>query len=124
MKIKVTSFLGNGQRLDGGALFGNVPRTLWSKWIAPDDLVRIPLACLSMFIDIGKHKILVETGIGFFFDKKLRHRYGVGGNEHLLLKNLKARGYHENDITDVILSHLHFVQYILMHSKLQIYHPL
>ena len=107
--ILISSVEGNSQWLDGGAMFGNAPRAVWEKWIPPDDKARIPLACRSLLIETGKEKILCETGIGCFFEPKLAERYGVGdASEHKLLLNLKKIGIEPEQITKVILSHLHF----------------
>ncbi|MDB2613841.1 MBL fold metallo-hydrolase [Chlamydiales bacterium] len=102
---KVTVIEGNHQRLDGGAMFGNAPKSLWEKWIQADDQNRIPLACRSLFIERRKEKFLFDAGIGAFFSPKLRERYGVIEEEHLLLKDLPVS--HE-EVDHVILSHLHF----------------
>ena len=72
-----TTLLGNSQRLDGGAMFGNAPRALWSRWLPPDEASRIPLACRVLLIEAPHRRILFETGIGNFFDPTLRERYGV-----------------------------------------------
>lgn len=100
--------LGNSQRLDGGSMFGNVPRALWSRWCAPDDQGRIGLACRALLIDEGDRKVLLETGIGAFFEPKLKDRFGVVEAEHVLLESLAALGCSDADIDFVILSHLHF----------------
>ncbi|MFW6087851.1 MAG: MBL fold metallo-hydrolase, partial [Myxococcota bacterium] len=80
----ISSVLGNSQRLDGGAMFGNAPRALWSRWIQPDDRNRIPLACRAMLVRDGGRNILFEAGIGAFFEPKLADRYGVVEREHVL----------------------------------------
>ena len=109
MAIQVSSVEGNRQFLDGGSMFGNAPRAVWSKWIAPDERDRIPLACRALLIDDNGKKILCETGIGAFFDPKLADRFGVQDpTEHILLKNLALRGISEDQIDFVVLSHLHF----------------
>ncbi len=109
MAIKVSSIEGNRQFLDGGSMFGNAPRAVWSKWIVPDERDRIPLACRALLIEDGDQKILCETGIGAFFDPKLADRFGVQNpQEHSLLKNLLLKGVKEEDIHYVVLSHLHF----------------
>lgn len=107
--MKLWSLLGNGQRLDGGAMFGNVPRALWSRWYEPDEDHRIDLACRAMLIcDEQGRNILFETGIGAFFEPKLKSRFGVQSDRHLLLENLEAIGRKPSDIDMVVLSHLHF----------------
>jgi glyoxylase-like metal-dependent hydrolase (beta-lactamase superfamily II) len=109
MSATITSIEGNRQLLDGGAMFGNAPRPVWAKWIAPDDIGRIPLACRSMLLEFDGLKVLCETGIGAFFEPKLAERYGVQTPErHLLLENLKKHGHAPDSIDYVILSHLHF----------------
>lgn len=107
-QIKISEVLGNSQLLDGGAMFGNAPRAMWEKWHKPDDLGRIPLACRAMLVDIDGFKVLCETGVGVFFEPKLRERFGVVESDHRLLANLNALGITEEDIDMVILSHLHF----------------
>ncbi|OOG66042.1 MBL fold hydrolase [Rhodanobacter sp. B04] len=107
--MELFSILGNSQRLDGGAMFGNAPKALWSRWIAPDEQNRIPLACrclLAKGLD-GKN-VLFETGIGAFFEPALRERYGVVESQHVLLDSLAAAGLSHEDIDVVVLSHLHF----------------
>lgn len=108
-KITAYSIEGNRQMLDGGSMFGNAPRALWEKWISVDDRGRIPLACRSLLVRTENANILFETGIGAFFEPKLSDRFGVQSpDKHLLLENLKAQGVKPEDITHVVLSHLHF----------------
>ena len=108
MKVLVSSVEGNTQLLDGGAMFGNAPRAVWSKWTPPDEQGRIKLACRSLLVEIDGVRILCETGIGNFFDEKMRKRFGVQESENRLLANLISLGISEQDIDFVILSHLHF----------------
>jgi len=107
--MKLWSILGNSQRLDGGAMFGNVPRGMWERWIAPDEAGRIPLACRCLLVEgLNGKNVLFETGIGAFFPPKLRERFGVMEPEHVLLDSLRAAGFAHEDIDAVVLSHLHF----------------
>jgi glyoxylase-like metal-dependent hydrolase (beta-lactamase superfamily II) len=107
--MKLWSILGNSQRLDGGAMFGNVPRAMWEKWIAPDAQHRIPLACRALLASpVNGKTVLFETGIGAFFDPKLRERYGVVEDRHVLLESLAKAGFRHEDVDAVVLSHLHF----------------
>lgn len=106
--LRLSSIDGNRQRLDGGAMFGNVPRALWSKWYAPDEVGRIELACRALLVDEGPRKVLLEAGIGAFFEPKLRERFGVTEPSHVLLESLAARGLTDADVDVVVLSHLHF----------------
>lgn len=113
VKVLMTHILtpvsGNTQKLDGGAMYGNAPKEIWSKWSPPDEKNRITLACRALLLttDDGR-RLLFETGIGAFFDPKLRERYGVSGGGHVLLQNLAALGVKPDAIDAVILSHLHF----------------
>jgi glyoxylase-like metal-dependent hydrolase (beta-lactamase superfamily II) len=104
----LTSVLGNSQRLDGGAMFGNAPRALWERWIPPDDKNRIPLACRCLVVRDRGRVILLETGIGAFFEPTLRERYGVVEERHVLLESLAGVGLAPDQIDVVVLSHLHF----------------
>jgi glyoxylase-like metal-dependent hydrolase (beta-lactamase superfamily II) len=104
----LTSVLGNSQRLDGGAMFGNAPRPLWEKWIAPDERNRIPLACRCLVVRDGSRIVLLEAGIGAFFEPASRERYGVVEERHVLLDSLAAEGIRPEDVDVVVLSHLHF----------------
>jgi glyoxylase-like metal-dependent hydrolase (beta-lactamase superfamily II) len=109
MEIRLWSVAGNTQALDGGAMFGNVPQALWSRWLAPDDRNRVPLACRALLARLGDgRQVLFETGIGAFFDPVLRDRYGVREDRHVLLESLAALGTHHEEIDAVVLSHLHF----------------
>ncbi len=107
--MEMFSILGNSQRLDGGAMFGNAPRALWSRWIAPDEENRIPLACRCLLVKgLDGRNVLFETGIGAFFEPALRERYGVVESRHVLLDGLAEVGLSHEDIDVVVLSHLHF----------------
>ena len=110
MTYIIHSVEGNTQRLDGGAMFGNVPRALWERWIEPDERHRIPLACRAFLIHdtVRDLRILLEAGIGVFFEPKLADRYGVDNPGHQLLMNLAALGVDPAEIDVVVLSHLHF----------------
>jgi glyoxylase-like metal-dependent hydrolase (beta-lactamase superfamily II) len=103
-----STVLGNSQRLDGGAMFGNAPRALWSRWFPPDELSRIPLACRALLVEDAGRRVLFETGIGTFFEPSLRERYGVVESEHVLLESLGKLGLTDSDVDCVVLSHLHF----------------
>jgi glyoxylase-like metal-dependent hydrolase (beta-lactamase superfamily II) len=105
---EIQPVLGNSQKLDGGAMYGNCPRALWSKWSPPDERDRIDLACRAMLVREPGRLLLFETGIGAFFAPELRERYGVVEERHVLLESLRARGVEPDDIDVVVLSHLHF----------------
>lgn len=107
--MKLWSIEGNSQRLDGGAMFGNAPRELWARWASPDDKNRIRLACRALLArPLNGKTVLFETGIGSFFEPRLRERYGVDESRHVLLDNLASVGLSDQDIDVVVLSHLHF----------------
>lgn len=107
--MRLWSVEGNGQKLDGGAMFGNVPRSMWRRWIEPDDQNRIPLACRALLAEgLAGKNVLFEAGIGTFFEPRLRERYGVVEPEPRLLRALEARGLSHEQIDVVVLSHLHF----------------
>jgi glyoxylase-like metal-dependent hydrolase (beta-lactamase superfamily II) len=90
-------------------MFGNAPRTLWSRWLAPDEENRIELACRCLLArDVDGKTVLFEAGIGAFFEPKLKGRYGVFEERHILLDSLAACGVGHEDIDAVVLSHLHF----------------
>lgn len=89
-------------------MFGNVPRALWEKWCAPDDLGRIDLSCRCFLVDDGERKILIETGVGAFFEPKLRERFGIVEERHVLLDSLAGLNVLPEQIDVVLLSHLHF----------------
>lgn len=107
--MELISLAGNSQQLDGGAMFGNAPKAVWSRWIEPDAHNRIPLACRCLLVkDLDGRNVLFETGIGAFFEPALRERYGVVEEHHVLLESLAAAGLTDADIDVVVLSHLHF----------------
>lgn len=106
--IKISSLLGNSQHLDGGAMFGHVPKALWSKWLTVDDNNCVNLECRALLIEDDNKRILLETGIGAFFPPELKKRYGVSPEHHVLLDSLETLGLTHKDIDVVILSHLHF----------------
>lgn len=107
--MKLWSVLGNSQKLDGGAMFGNAPRAMWARWASPDEHNRIDLACRALLASpLAGRTVLFEAGIGAFFEPKLRERYGVNEDRHVLLDSLAAAGFTPEDIDVVVLSHLHF----------------
>ena len=95
-------------RLDGGAMFGIVPRPLWERRIPPDDRNRIPLAMRCLLLRGHGRTILVDAGLGHKSDAKFESIYGVDHGHSTLLGSLGARGVGPGDVTDVVLTHLHF----------------
>lgn len=108
MSRTLTAIAGNTQRLDGGAMFGNAPKALWTRWTQPDDRNRIGLACRALLVRDEGRTVLLETGVGVSFPPRLKDRYGVVEPDHVLLSSLEAIGLTHEDIDIVVLSHLHF----------------
>lgn len=95
--------------LDGGAMFGIVPKPLWSKRLEPDDQNRIPLSMRCLLMVGADRVILVDTGIGdTFAGTKYENIYAVDRDGATLEGSLQEHGYERTDVTDVILTHLHF----------------
>lgn len=94
-------------KLDGGAMFGVVPRTLWEKRHAPDANNLCTWAMRCLLVETGGHLILIDNGIGDKQDAKFFSHYDLHGDA-TLSGSLKKHGYGPEDITDVFLTHLHF----------------
>ena len=94
-------------KLDGGAMFGVVPKTIWNKINPADDNNLCNWALRSLLIEDEKRLILIDTGIGDKQDAKFFGHYYLNGDD-TLHKSLGALGFSANDITDVFLTHLHF----------------
>jgi len=95
-------------KLDGGAMFGVVPKTLWTKTNPSDEINRIDMCTRALLFDNGKRKILVDTGIGYKLAEKINKIYDVNFTKYTLEKSLSNIGLKREDITDVLLTHLHF----------------
>lgn len=96
-------------KLDGGAMFGIIPKPLWERFIPADDQNRIELSLRVMLIQTATKNILIDTGIGDYHGDKFDKRFGVVGAKNPLIENLKDKfGLNPEDITDLIVSHLHF----------------
>ena len=94
-------------KLDGGAMFGVVPKTIWNKINPADENNLCSWALRCMLIEDGNRLILVDTGNGDKQDAKFFGHYYLHGDDRLE-KSLKQYGFHPDDITDVFLTHLHF----------------
>ncbi|MEY5132868.1 MAG: hypothetical protein RLZZ198_872 [Bacteroidota bacterium] len=94
-------------KLDGGAMFGVVPKTLWQKTNPADENNMCTWALRCLLIEDGKRLILIDTGIGDKQSEKFFSHYHLQGND-TLIGSIRKAGFHEDDITDVILTHLHF----------------
>ncbi len=106
--MRAHAVLGNSQKLDGGAMFGNAPKAMWKRWAVADDDNRIDLACRCLVVRDGDRVVLCEAGIGAFFAPELRRRFGVQEERHVLLEGLAALGIAAANVDTVVLSHLHF----------------
>ncbi|HEX9957997.1 MAG TPA: MBL fold metallo-hydrolase [Fibrella sp.] len=94
-------------KLDGGAMFGVVPKPLWQKSFPADEQNRCTWAMRCLLIEADGRLVLVDTGIGTKQDEKFFGHYALSGNA-TLLTSIEQAGYSPQDITDVLLTHLHF----------------
>lgn len=95
-------------RLDGGAMFGVVPRVLWERVLSPDEMNRVSMNMNCVFIDTGKDKILIETGIGEKWSEKDSNIYGIFRKRSFADSLYHIAGCSPEEITIVINTHLHF----------------
>lgn len=94
-------------KLDGGAMFGVVPKSMWKKINPPDDNNMCNWAMRCLLVEDGDRLILIDNGIGNKQDDKFFGYYYLNGDD-TLSKSLAKHGFHEDDITDMFLTHLHF----------------
>lgn len=94
-------------KLDGGAMFGVVPKTIWNKTNPADENNLIDIAARCLLIEDGKRLVLIDTGMGNKQSEKFFGYYSLWGS-HSMDKSLAKYGFHRDDITDVFLTHLHF----------------
>ena len=94
-------------KLDGGAMFGVVPKTLWEKTNPADSNNRIEMCSRSLLVEEGDRLILIDTGMGNKQNEKFFSHYDRWGDENLD-QSLLQKGFHRDDITDVFFTHLHF----------------
>ena len=94
--------------LDGGAMFGVVPKTIWSRTHKSDELNRVKIVTRNLLLVSDKKKILIDTGNGNKWSPKYKEIYGMGDDGDLLGTSLADLGFTRDDITDVWLTHLHF----------------
>jgi glyoxylase-like metal-dependent hydrolase (beta-lactamase superfamily II) len=95
-------------RLDGGAMFGVVPKPLWERTNSPDKENRIKLATRNLLLISDSKKILVDTGMGSNWSEKNKEIYAIDQRTASMDESLKKLNLRSGDITDVILTHLHF----------------
>lgn len=108
--VRVHALEAGLQWLDGGAMFGVVPRPLWERRIAPDERHRIPLALRCLLVEAPEALVLIDTGIGNKENEKFREIYGVAneGSPTRLEDGIRAAGFEPDDIDLVVSTHLHF----------------
>ena len=106
-KFEIQTVSGGKYKLDGGAMFGVIPKPLWEKTNPADEKNRIDLETNCLLIDSGDKKILVDTGNGTKFSPKEKDIFGLE-NRPVLEESIKVKGLEPSDIDIVILSHLHF----------------
>ncbi len=94
-------------KLDGGSMFGVVPKTLWNKMYPADENNMCNLATRCLLIESDNRLLLIDTGLGNKQSSKFFSYYYLNG-DHSLEKSLRKHGFATSDITDVILTHLHF----------------
>jgi glyoxylase-like metal-dependent hydrolase (beta-lactamase superfamily II) len=104
---RLTMLNGGNFRLDGGAMHGVVPKTLWSKLVSCDALNRCEYATRCLLIEVAGKRVLVETGNGDKFSPKLKDIYGID-HDRSIGDALREAGLSPDDIDFVIMSHLHF----------------
>ena len=105
--MKIYPIEGGNFKLDGGAMFGVVPKTIWNKTNPADENNLIDIAARCMLIEDGNRLILIDTGMGSKQSEKFFRYYSLWGS-YSLDKSLAKHGFHRDDVTDVFLTHLHF----------------
>jgi glyoxylase-like metal-dependent hydrolase (beta-lactamase superfamily II) len=95
-------------KLDGGAMFGVVPQTLWKKGNPPDEKNRILMSLNTLLLIKNGRVILVDSGVGTKFNEKYQEIYAVDYSEFSLLSSLANMNIQPEDVTDLIITHLHF----------------
>jgi glyoxylase-like metal-dependent hydrolase (beta-lactamase superfamily II) len=108
--LELTTIEAGHFRLDGGAMFGVVPKTLWSRQIPADDKNRIPMAMRCMLVKSSAtgRIYLIDNGSGNKFDEKMKKIYSLDYSTFNLLDSLKQAGVSPEEITDMVFTHLHF----------------
>ena len=95
-------------RLDGGAMFGIIPKPLWDKTNPADEKNRVTLSTRCLLLISDSRKILVDTGMGTKWDEKSKEIYNIEQSENDLINSLSKLSVTSDEITDVFLTHLHF----------------
>lgn len=97
-----------GFRLDGGSMFGSVPKVLWERAKPADERNRIRMAANSLLVERGSDLLLIDTGLGGRGDARFRDMFGLEDGAARLPEQIRAAGYELGDVTHVLLTHLHF----------------
>jgi len=105
--MKLYSIETGNFKLDGGAMFGVVPKTLWERTNPADEKNNIDMAARSLLVETNDRLILIDTGLGNKQSERFFSYYDLWGN-HDLDNSLRSHGFHRDEITDVFLTHLHF----------------
>ena len=106
-KMKLYPIETGNFKLDGGAMFGVVPKTIWNKTNPADENNLIDIAARCLLIEDGNQLILIDTGMGNKQSEKFFGYYSLWGT-HSMDKSLAKYGFHRDDVTDVFMTHLHF----------------
>ncbi len=109
-RFRLHALSAGGQRLDGGAMFGVVPKPLWQKKMPADERNRVPLALRPLLVQTDDELVLIDTGAGNKEDAKFRDMYGLenDGDPTALEDAIRDAGFQPSDVTVVINTHLHF----------------
>ena len=106
--LKLTLVSDGPFRLDGGAMFGVVPRPLWEKVKPPDERNRIAMATNCLLVESGSELLLIDVGIGEKNDARFRDMFGLEEGATRLPEAIRRAGYDLGDVTGVLPTHLHF----------------
>ena len=107
-RYKLRSLVTSTFALDGGAMFGVVPKTLWSRLVDVDEQNRIEMVTRTLLLDSGDRKILIDTGNGDKWEPRSREIFKIELDDYVLPQSLARQDIQVEDITDVICTHLHF----------------
>ena len=94
--------------LDGGAMFGIIPKPIWEKKVSADELNRVNMVTRSLLLVSDEKKILIDTGNGTKWEEKYKQIYDINTDQYNIEKSLGKYGFSSEQITDVICTHMHF----------------